>query len=303
MSGAVISGLVAAVSVSRYLADLRGAGNLNNVVIAKSEIPAGEKIVAEQLTTVRLPRSAMPEGAYDSHEKVIGRVATERIAPRELVTRFRLAPEGAAAGLSALIPEGYRAMTVKVDDEVEIAGFLAAGRLVDVLAVINPPHDGSSQNPISKIILQNIKVLAGGQKPDQPRSGREPGAKSVTLLVTPEQAEKLVLSSVDGKLKLALRNSVDQGDERTPGANKSTLLGGSQALSGLATSPASSLAAGSPGDERRDGTPRQSRNRARPVMASVAEPATGAAPEPTPPPARRSMVIYEGMKKRDIVFP
>jgi pilus assembly protein CpaB len=230
-------------------------------------------------------------------------VATERIAPRELVTRFRLAPEGAAAGLSALIPGGFRAMTVKVDDEGEIAGFLAPGTLVDVLAVINPPNDGASQNPVSKIILQNIKVLAGGHKPDQPKSGRESGAKSVTLLVTPEQAEKLVLSSVDGKLKLALRNSVDHGDERTPGADKSTLLGGSQALSGLATSPAASLAAGSPGDERRDGASRAPRSRARPVMASVAEPVTAAAPPPAPALARPPIVIYEGVKKRDVVFP
>src|SRR5262249_41425054 len=117
LSGAVISGLIAAVSVSRYLAELRGAGNLGSVVVAKTEIPAGVKIVAEQLTTVRLPRSAMPEGAYDSHEKVVGRVATERIAKRELAPGFNLAPDGAPAGLSALIPEGYGGMTVKVDDE------------------------------------------------------------------------------------------------------------------------------------------------------------------------------------------
>ena len=223
LTGAVIFGLIAAVSVSRFLANLRGAGNFSNVLAAKVEIPAGEKIIAEQLTTLRLPRSAMPEGVYDSNEKVIGRVATERIAPRELVTRFRLAPEGAAAGLSALIPEGFRAMTVKVDDEGEVAGFLKPGTLVDVLAVINPPNDGPNQSPVSKIILQNIRVLAGGPKPDQARNARE--AKSVTLLVTPEQAEKLVLSASDGKLRLALRNFGDQADERTPGANKSSLLG------------------------------------------------------------------------------
>src|SRR5262245_34707837 len=126
LSGAVISGLIAAVSVSHFLAEIRGAGNLSNIVAAKTEIAAGETIVAEQLTMVRLPRSATPEGVYDSHEKVIGRVATERIAPRELITRFRLAPEGAASGLSALIPEGYRAMTVKVDDDGEMAGFLGS---------------------------------------------------------------------------------------------------------------------------------------------------------------------------------
>src|SRR5262245_47260328 len=99
LAGASISGLIAAVSVSRYLADIGGASNLCDVVVAKSEIPAGEKILAEQLGTVRLPRSAMPEGVYELPEKVVGRVAIARIAPRELVTRFRLAPEGATAGL------------------------------------------------------------------------------------------------------------------------------------------------------------------------------------------------------------
>src|SRR5262249_32043758 len=300
LSGAVISGLIAAVSVSRYLAELRGAGNLGSVVVAKTEIPAGVKIVAEQLTTVRLPRSAMPEGAYDSHEKVVGRVATERIAQRELVTRFKLAPDGAPAGLSALIPEGYRGMTVKVDDEGEIAGFLAPGALVDVLAVINPPNDGSSQNPVSKVILQNIKVLSGGQKSDQARSGREAnGVKSVTLLVTPEQAEKLVLSSVDGKLKLALRNTIDQGAERTPGANKSTLLGGSQALSILNAGPDAGPETGATGDKGRDGAPRQHRSRARPVMASVVDPAGAAAPAP---PARPRVEVWEGVKKKAVEF-
>ncbi|MGH9938205.1 MAG: Flp pilus assembly protein CpaB [Blastocatellia bacterium] len=300
LAGAVIFGLIAAVSVSRFLAGVGGGGNLRNVVIAKYEIPPGEKIVAGQLTTVRLPGAATPEGAYDSPEKIVGRVAGARIAPRELVTLSRLAPEGAAAGLSALVPEGYRAMTVNVDDEAGIAGFLSPGTMVDVLAVINPPNDGSGQNPISKIVLQNIKVLANGQNLDQPKNGSEPDkVKTVTLLVTPEQAEKLVLSSVDGKLRLALRNSVDQGDERTPGANKSALLGGLRALSIPNVGPDVGPNAVAPGNEENGVTPRQPRGKARLVMPGVVAPG----PTPAPVPARPSVEIYEGSKKKAVEFP
>jgi pilus assembly protein CpaB len=183
-------------------------------------------------------------------------------------------------------------MTVKVEDESAVAGFLAPGAIVDVLAVINSPDGGFGQNPISKIILQNIKVLVGGQKQDQQKGARESsGAKSVTLLVTPEQAEKLVLSSVDGKLRLALRNSVDLGDELTPGANKNALLD----RPGLKNASEATAAGNGEGAEK----PRPPRSRARPVMASVAEPASA----PPPPPARPKVEIYEGSKRKAIEFP
>lgn len=298
--GAVIFGLIAAVSVSRFLTQLRGSGKLGNVVIAKSEIPQGEKINADQLTTVQLPSAVMPEGGYDSPEKVVGRVAGARITPREMITQSKLAPLGATAGLSALIPEGYRAMTVKVEDEAEVAGFLTPGTQVDVLAVINSQNGGAGQSPISKIILQNIKVLAGGLDPDQPKTGRvSRSAKSVTLLVTPEQAEKLVLSSFDGKLRLALRNSVDRVDELTPGADKRALLSDAR----LFPTPD----AGGPIKEKRPQRPQQSRSLVRPILARLAIPA--AVPEappvatPAPTPARPRVEIYEGAKKKAVEFP
>src|SRR5438034_11449708 len=120
-------------------------------------------------------------------------------------------------------------MTVKVDDVVGISGFIMPGTLVDVVVVIRP-DDNSSQGPISKIVLQNIKVLANGQNIDKPDNQREANSvKAVTLLVTPEQAEKLALAAIEGKLQLVMRNSIDQGDEKTPGVNKRGLLGGDKA--------------------------------------------------------------------------
>jgi pilus assembly protein CpaB len=295
--GAVVFGLIAATSVSSYLSGATDGSKLGGVVVAKMEIALGEKIVAEKLTVVQLASNATPEGAFDSIEKVTGRVSATRIAPREPVTNYRLAPEGSTAGLSALIPEGYRAMTVNVDDEAGIAGFLMPGTLVDVLAVINPPNEYSGQNPISKIVLQNIKVLASGRNLDQPEDGREAqSVKTATLLVTPEQAEKLVLSSIDGKLRLALRNSIDQGDQQTQGANKNTLLSGMRALP---------LPNSTPSNQQRETERRQAAGNAiRPIIASIGDKAVPVAPSPTPTPTPRASVeVYEGQKKRAIDFP
>ncbi|MGB8507404.1 MAG: Flp pilus assembly protein CpaB, partial [Pyrinomonadaceae bacterium] len=233
LGGATVFGLIAAIAVSRYLSNAQAYGkNLNGIVVAKVDIPLGTKIEASHLTSVQFPSDATPDGAFDSPEKLVGRVAVVNVAAREPVTDFKLAPEGSAAGLSAVIPEGYRAMTVKVDDIVGISGFVRPGALVDIVVVIQP-QEGSigGQGPVSKIVLQNIKVLASGQKIDQPKDDREAeSVKAVTLQVLPEQAEKLALAATEGKLQLVMRNSVDQGDEQTQGVDKRILLGGERAL-------------------------------------------------------------------------
>src|SRR5215204_5577645 len=231
LGSAVVFGLMAAVSVSRYLSDAQAnTRNMNNVVVAKVDIPLGTKVAAEQLSTVQFPSNAIPEGTFDSAEKLVGRVTVTNVAAREPVTDFKLAPEGSAGGLSAVIPAGYRAMTVKVDDVIGVAGFLQPGTMVDVLTVIEQPGSMGGGNPISKIVLQNVKVLASGQNLDKPKDQREADAvKAVTLQVTPEQAEKLALASTEGKLRLVLRNGIDQGDEQTEGVDKNKLLTGEHA--------------------------------------------------------------------------
>src|SRR3989441_7750616 len=232
LAGALIFGLLAAVSVSRYLSSAQAyTKNLNNVAVAKVAIPLGTKIIPEQVMMVQFPRDSMPDGTFDTAEKLAGRVAVVNIAAREPITDTKLAASGTAGGLSAVIPDGYRAMTVKVDDVVGISGFIMPGALVDIVVVIDPADKGFSQDPISKIVLQNIKVLANGQNIDQPKNEREANSvKAVTLQVTPEQAEKLALAASEGKLQLVMRNSIDQGDEKTPGINKRGLLGGDRAV-------------------------------------------------------------------------
>ncbi|MGH9906079.1 MAG: Flp pilus assembly protein CpaB, partial [Pyrinomonadaceae bacterium] len=174
LAGALLFGLLAAVSVSRYLSSAQAfSKNLSPVAVAKVAIPIGTKIIPEQIQMVQFPKESTPDGAFDSPEKLAGRVVVTNIGAREPVTESRLAPEGTAAGLSAVIPEGYRAMTVKVDDVVGISGFIMPGTLVDVVVVIDPAeHQGNQQGPISKIVLQNIKVLANGQNIDKPEDQR-----------------------------------------------------------------------------------------------------------------------------------
>jgi pilus assembly protein CpaB len=287
--GALIFGVLAAVSVSKYLSSAQAyTKNLNKVAVAKVAIPLGSKIIPEQIMVVQFPKESTPDGAFDTPEKLAGRVAVMNIAAREPITESRLAPEGTAAGLSAVIPEGYRAMTVKVDDAAGISGFIQPGTLVDVVVVIDPREGSGMQDPISKIVLQNIKVLANGQNIDKPKDEREANSvKAVTLQVTPEQAEKLALSATEGKLQLVMRNQIDQGDEQTPGVNKRSLLSGEAAMK-----------APEPGSLKSE----QPKQEAKPAQRrpAVAKPAAAPAPQPTP---RASVEMIEGAKKRNVDFP
>lgn len=297
--GATVFGLMAALAVGRYLSSAQAlTANMQSVVVAKVEIPLGSKLVAEQLAVVRVPGDALPAGTFDSVDKVIGRVAVVSIAQREPMTDYKLAPEGAAAGLSAVIPEGYRAMTVKVDDVVGVAGFARPGALVDVVVVIQPAGERqNNEGPISKIVLQNIKVLASGQSIDQPKQDDREAAsvKAVTLQVTPEQTEKLALASSEGKLQLVMRNSVDQGDEQTQGVDKRMLLGGEHA----APQPEpGSLKSEQPAQKPVSAAPRPVYMR--PAASAPAEPKEQSKPAPTP---RATVEMFEGAKKRNVDFP
>ncbi len=298
LAGAVIFGLVAAISVSRYLSNAQGfPRGTNKVVVAKVEIPLGTQIIAEQLETATFPSNATPDGVFDSVEKLVGRVAVVQIAAREPVTDFKLAPEGSTGGLSATIPEGYRAMAVKVDDVIGVSGFLKPGAMVDILTVIEPPRDmATKKDPISKIVLQNVKVLASGQNMDKPKNEREAeSVRVVTLQVTPEQAEKLALAAVEGKLRLVMRNGIDQGDHQTTGADKNTLLTGEPARPapepGALKSEQTEPPKPAPVVQKRPRAPR-----------AVKSEAPAAAPAPPPAP-RPSVEMIQGAKRSTVEFP
>ncbi len=293
LTGAVLCGLVGVMLVTRYLSSVQAyTRDLNNVVVAKSEISLGAKITAEQLTLTPMPNGSAPEGAFRKIEEVVGRVAITPIGVREAITNLKLAPEGIGAGLSAVIPEGYRAMTVKVDDVVGVSGFVMPGSYVDVIAVIVPVNQTSaSQGPISKTVLQNIKVLASGAKIDSPENQRVPSdVKAVTLQVTPEQAEKLVLAANEGKLQLVMRNYGDQEDSQTKGANKASLLGGESAK------PEPAPPSAKEADTKPAPAPKPRIKR----TAVVAQHEAKTTAQPVP---RKSIELIEGSKRRDVDIP
>ena len=291
LTGAVICGLVGVMLITRYLSNVQQfTKDLGNVVVAKAEIPLGEKITAEQLALASIPNGSAPEGVFRKMDDVVGRVAITPIGVRETITNMKLAPEGTGAGLSAVIPEGYRAMTVKVDDIVGVSGFIMPGSFVDVVAIIVPvAQAGAANGPISKIVLQNIKVLASGTKIDSPENQRQPSeVKAVTLQVTPEQAEKLVLASNGGRLQLVMRNYSDQEDTQTKGATGATLLSGET----FVPQPP-------PPSEKADTKSKLVAKRITPVRRpSIAQEKPVATPVP-----RNSIEFIEGPKRRDVEIP
>ena len=293
---AVTFGLIAAVSVKQYLLSAQTFSRTNDVVVAKVEIPVGSRIIAEQLTVAQFPTDVTPEGAISTiDDKLVGRVVVTSISPRDPITESKLAPIGAAGGLSSVIPDGYRAMTVKVDDVVGVSGFILPGTLVDIVVVITPPKGSGNEEMISKIVLQNIKVLASGQNIDKPKNDREVerSIRAVTLQVTPEQAEKLALASSEGKLQLVMRNSVDQADEQTSGANKKSLLSGERAM--LVPE------AGAGSNSTPKAAPTSARRAPRPAVTVAPKPVT-TAPQQAPV-ARPTVEVIKGAKKETVDFP
>jgi pilus assembly protein CpaB len=310
---AALFGLVAAILAGRYLSNVEGRSN--KIVVAKVNIQLSTMITAEQLTVQQLPREATPEGAFTAPEKLIGRVTLANIGAREPLTDLKLAPEGSEAGLTAVIAEGFRAITVKVDEVVGVAGLLQPGAWVDVVAVVNPQDQSSGQGPTSKIVLQHIKVLATDQNIEkQKKDSGILSIKAVTLQVAPEQAEKLALAQAEGKLQLVMRNSVDKDDVQTAGVNKHSLLTGDRVVAVPALEAGKSTAADAAKTLARKAAP--PRRRAIPPltlpsmssMPSMYEkpPQAGRTEKtekPKPAPVRNAVEVFDSGKRRTIELP
>jgi pilus assembly protein CpaB len=296
LSGAVLCGILGVVLITRYLANVQAyTRDLASVVVAKVDIPLGEKITADQITLASIPNGSTPEGAFKKLDQVIGRVAIIPLGVRETITNNKLAPAGIGGGLPAVIPEGYRAMTVKVDDVVGVSGFIMPGSHVDIVAVITPQNrDGYNGDPISKIVLQNIKVLATGPKIDSPENQREPNSvKAVTLQVTPEEAEKLALAANQGSLQLVMRNYSDRDDSDTTGASKEGLLVGYKPMT---VAPVKLEKPAEPATP----APAPKKNPVRPMRSDAKDPAPIVQ---QPAPRRNSIELIEGGKRRDVDMP
>ncbi len=183
------------------------AEDMTQIVVAAEELVLGTRLTAPHLRMVPWPKAVALEGSFFDLEEIVGRGVVVPMLPNEPVMESKLAPIEAGVGLTTAIPEGMRAVAIKVNDVIGIAGFVLPGTRVDVIVVGSP--DERKRNDTSKVILENIVVLAAGQNIEQGTDGEPQTVQVITLLVTPEGAEKLALASVDGRLQLALRHPLD----------------------------------------------------------------------------------------------
>lgn len=197
-----------------------------NIVVAATDIPIGSTISEPQLKVTSWPKDSIPPGSSEDTKSVVGRVAIRPISKGDAVTEPKLKPKAGAPGsgfMTYIVPQGHRAITVAVNEVAGVAGFITPNDRVDV--VLTTPIPGSQSENISKIILQNVPILATGQITDQ-KEGKPVVVPTVTLDLTPEDAEKLVLAGSKGTLQLLLRNIADIAPVDSKGATISKVLTG-----------------------------------------------------------------------------
>jgi pilus assembly protein CpaB len=195
--------------------------NYQSVVVARADLPMGAEIQLSDVVLTEWPQKCAPKGAFSDPSAIVGRVIKTEICAGEVFLESKLAPDGSVGGFSSIIPIGMRALTVSVNSYSGVGGFILPNTHVDVLVTV--PSYTQKEESRTKIILEDIKVLAVDQTFE--RKGDDPvSVQTVTLLVTPEQAEKLVLASTEGKLQLSLRNTADRSIKSTSGAQLKELI-------------------------------------------------------------------------------
>jgi pilus assembly protein CpaB len=191
----------------------------NRVVIVEQPVEAGKAITVNQIKAIDWPASTVPRDAFARTADVAGRIAREPMIPGEPVLPGKLAPKNATGGLSWIIAEGKRAITVKVDEVIAVAGFALPGSYVDVLV----SGKDAAEQPFSRTVLSRVKVLAVAQETSAEQE-KPKVVNAVTLELTPSEAEKLDLARNIGVLSLNLRNELDTSEVNSPGARLSDIV-------------------------------------------------------------------------------
>ncbi len=198
-----------------------------HIVVAAVPLQVGARVDINNLRLISWPADEPVTGMFTRIEDCTNRALITPVAPNEPILEEKLAPKEAGAGLSAAIPEGMRALTVAVNEVVGVAGFVIPGTMVDVLVTGRLPGVGhGGDDNITRTILENVRVLAAGQKIEQDREGKPQTVPVITLLVSPEDAAKLAMASTQGKIQLALRNTVDSKKVEPPAVLQAVLFGG-----------------------------------------------------------------------------
>lgn len=239
---------------------------MTGVVVAAGELAVGMLIKPDNVKVAQIPKDQFPAGAFARPEEILGRPVVSKILAEEPVFEGRLAERGSGFGLAPVIPMGMRAVSVRVNEVVGVAGFVLPGMRVDVLVTLRPPGNIGAR---TTTVLQNIIVLSAGEHIQADDGGKAINVAVVTLLVTPAQAETLTLAGTEGRIQLVLRNGGDEGTQTTPGRQVSDLYG---------------LQASRP---------------SRPPAAPKAPAKVAAAlpPPPPPPPPREEITVIRGTSK------
>jgi pilus assembly protein CpaB len=262
---ALIAGLAAVVLAMRWMQ--QQGGLRTQVAVANVDIEIGARVGPEMVRLTDWPEGSVPPGAFKAADELVGRVVVTSVLRGEPLIESRLAPVGTKGGLSAVVREGKRAMTVRVNDVVGVAGFALPGTYVDVM--VNTQIEGAKTNEkdrtISKIVLERILVMAVAQEADRDTT-KPKVVNAVTLELTPGQAELLDLARSVGTLSLVLRNQTETASTDTEGVTKAELLGLKEQAPAPAPAPAAPV--------RRAAAPK-------PVTATVAKAEPAPLPRPT----------------------
>jgi len=196
----------------------------SEIVVAVRDLEVGSQIQIGDLRLQEWPTPNVPEGAFEALEDVVERSPMAQVLADEPVLNRRLAPHGSGFGLSPKVPEGMRAMSVRVDDVSGLAGFVMPEAKVDVL-ITGTPSSSQSGGQVTRTILSNVRVLSAGEHLTPDASGRPQKVPVVTLLLEPQQAEMVTLAQARGRIQLVLRNAKDEQIAQTTGVNESELYG------------------------------------------------------------------------------
>src|SRR5271170_2208261 len=241
-----------------------------DVIVAADDIQVGSRVEEHDVRIAKFPASGLPAGAYTKRSQVLGRGVIIPISKGEFILPSKLAPENAGSGLPSLIPPGMRAVSVRVNEVVSVAGFVGPGTRVDVLLTGTPGGSAESQ---TTTVLQNVAVIASGHTLERNAAGEAQNTPVITFLASPEDAERLTLASAEGRIQLVLRNPLDTHQDKVDPANARGLYQG--------------------------GTPVAAPPR--PVVRPVTQHKSA---QPAPPPSVLSIEVYQGDKKPDVVkFP
>ena len=278
--GALLVAAVATFGAYRLMAANNASATIPvvPVVVAAKDIPEGAAIDRVLVTTAMWPKTTIPAGAYSSIDSVVGRVVRVNVFVGEPIVPGRLAPTGTGPGLELKIPAGQRAMAVRINDVAGIAGMIQPNSRVDILVNIGDP---STNKQVAKLFMENMRVLAIGTEIQRDASGKPISAPTVTLAVTPEQAERLAVAMNQGTIALVLRGYGDPDSVKTRGATSVDVLAQLQ-LGRIAPPPASKVAG----------------KRSPPKASPIAPPVVIVRPAPPPPPPESATVkVYRAGKE------